>query len=89
MTINTQLHLTSYVTIAFSLVTVTASIGAANAVPQDDLTTNPKIVDTAHLMYESVAAVVGSNPLTLSNSTAGDSSEIDLNLLQILPTPQA
>jgi hypothetical protein len=84
-----QLHLTSYAAIAFSLVTVTALIGAANAVPQEDLTTSPKIVDTAHLMYESVAAVVGSNPLTLSNSTTGDSSEIDLNLLQILPTPQA
>jgi hypothetical protein len=68
MTINMQLHLTFYVTIALSLVTITALIGAANAVPQDVLTNSPKIVDTAHLMYESVAAIVGSNPLTLSHN---------------------
>ena len=89
MKINTRLHFTSYLTIAFSLVTVTALIGTATAAPQDGPTNSPLIVDTGHMMHGSVAAVVGSNPLTISNSTIGDSSEIDLSLLQILQTPQA
>jgi hypothetical protein len=88
MKINMRQNLTSYLTIAFSLVTVTALIDTVTAVPQDGPTNSPIFVDTGHMVHGSVAAVVGSNPLTLSNSTIGDSSEIDLNLLQILPAPQ-
>jgi hypothetical protein len=89
MKINMRLYLTSYLTIAFSLVTIMALIGTATAMPQDGLTNNPIVVDTGPMIHVSVAADVGSNPLTLSNSTIGDSSEIDLNLLQVLPAPQA
>ena len=89
MKINMRLYLTSYLTIAFSLVTITALIGTATAMPQDGLTNSPIIVDTGPMIHVRVAADVGNNPLTLSNSTIGDSSEIDLNLLQVLPAPQA
>lgn len=89
MKTNTRLRLISYLTIAFSLVTVTALIDTVTAVPQDGPPNGPIFVDTGHMMHGSVAAVLGSNPLTLSNSTIGDSSEIDLNLLHILPAPQA
>ena len=88
MKIKTRLHLTSYFTIAFSLVTLTALTGIAIALPQDSPTNSRTIVDRGHMMHGSVAAVVSSSPLTFSNSTIGDSSEIDLNLLQILPPPQ-
>jgi hypothetical protein len=89
MKINMRLNLTTTLTIVFSLITVTALIGTATALPQDSPTNSPKIVETGHMTYRSIAAVVGSNPLSLSNSTTGDSSEIDLNLLQVLPAPQA
>lgn len=88
MKINTRLYFTSYVSIAFILVTVTALIGSATAEPQDGPTKSPMILDTARMMHEGAAAVVGSNPLTFSNSTIGDSSEIDLSLLQIIQTTQ-
>jgi hypothetical protein len=89
MKINTRLHLTTYLTIAFSLILVTALMDTTTAVPQDSPTNSHIIVDIGQMMHGNVVAIVDSNPLTFFNSTVGGSSEIDLNLLQILPPPQA
>jgi hypothetical protein len=89
MKINRRLPLTSYLTIALSLVIVSALMDTATAVRQDGPINSPIIVETEYMRHGSVAAVVGSNSLAFSNSTIGDSSEIDLSLLQILSAPQA
>jgi hypothetical protein len=88
MKTNTRLHFASYLTISFSLVTGMALMGTATAAPEDGATNSPPITDTRHMMHSSVDAALGSNLLTISNSTTGDSSEIDLSLLQILTPPQ-
>ena len=73
MKINTRLYFTSYLVMAFSLVTVMTLIGTATTAPQDSPTNSFLFVDTGHIIHGNVFATAGSN--SMPNSTIGDSSE--------------